>query len=87
VRNRKEINDFNYLDDLYKQNPQYFSTTYNINIPMKGNYNINQNDKYKEGNDNIKQISMISITRNNKDIESYIYLPKIYYLISIKNIY
>ena len=71
MRNRKEINDFNYLDDLYKQNPQYFSTTYNINIPMKGNYNINQNVKYEEGNDNIKQISMISKTRNNKDIESY----------------
>ena len=70
VQNIKEINDLNYLDDIDKKNGRYYSTTDNIKRLMKNDYNNNPNDKYETKNDIFKQISTISKSRNNNDIQS-----------------
>ena len=65
IKNVKEIEDLNILDEIDKKNDQYFSTAENINIINIGNPYISSNERYEKGINIIKKMPLTSKSKNN----------------------
>ena len=67
MKNIKEINDLNILDEIDKKNGQYFSTAEKINLNIGKPY-ISSNEQYEKEVNIIKRMPLISKPKNNKNI-------------------
>ena len=65
IKNIKEIDDLNNLDEIDKKNGQYFSTTENINNMNIRKPFISSNDKYEREINIIKRMPLDSKPKNN----------------------
>ena len=68
MKNIKEINDLNILDDIDKKNGQYFSTAEKINNTNVGKPYISSNEKYEKEVKIIRKMPLTSKPINNKNI-------------------
>ena len=65
IKNVREIEDLNILDEIDKKNDQYFSTAENINIINIGNPYVSSNERYEKGINIIKKMPLTSKSKNN----------------------
>lgn len=65
IKNIKEIEDLNLLDEIDKKNGQYFSTTENINKINIGNPYISSNERYEKGINIIRKMPLTYKSKNN----------------------